>query len=333
MPTRPHTPPELTRGLFTLNDARNAGLTRRQLQSTAWRRVWARIYVSAKFDDTPELTLAAVRMSLPFAAVFSGPTAAWLHGLDLPPTNPVEATVPANVGASVRQGLRLRRVHVDSMEVVERHGLRTTTIIRTLFDLANQLSTVEAVVAADTAIRLELLTLEQLQAHATNKAGSKGIVRFRKVVDLADPKSESPMETRLRLHLVLNGVPRPESQVDLHDGNGVFLGRVDLYYPGQRLAIEYDGQFHRETWEEDVVRQNRILNAGIRMLRFTAADLRRKPHLVLASVRDALKYPPLPPGPPSPRRRPRSRPEGSADPGRPGAGRPSPTRSTRPPDL
>ena len=96
------------------------------------------------------------------------------------------------------------------------------------------------------------------------------------------------METRLRLLLVLAGLPRPEVQVPLEDGRGRFLGRPDLYYPGERLGLEYDGGTHRASLAEDNRRQNRLLSAGFRLLRFTAGDVLRTPDLVVAQVRAAL---------------------------------------------
>jgi very-short-patch-repair endonuclease len=97
------------------------------------------------------------------------------------------------------------------------------------------------------------------------------------------------METRLRLTLVLAGLPRPEAQVPLEDSRGRFLGRPDLYYPTERLGLEYDGGTHRTSMAEDNRRQNRLLVAGYRLLRFTAADVLRTPDLVVAQVQAALR--------------------------------------------
>jgi very-short-patch-repair endonuclease len=97
------------------------------------------------------------------------------------------------------------------------------------------------------------------------------------------------MESRLRLVLVLAGLPRPAVQVSLYDERDDFAGRPDLFYPEQRLGIEYDGGTHRESLEEDNRRQNRLLNAGYRLLRFTAADVYRRPAAVVALVRAELR--------------------------------------------
>jgi very-short-patch-repair endonuclease len=80
-------------------------------------------------------------------------------------------------------------------------------------------------------------------------------------------------------------LPRPEVQRELRDHDGRFVGRADLYYPSARLVIEYDGTNHRDRLVQDNRRQNSIINAGYRVLRFTAAD---RPEVIQAQVRRAL---------------------------------------------
>jgi hypothetical protein len=96
------------------------------------------------------------------------------------------------------------------------------------------------------------------------------------------------METRLRLLLMDAGLPRPSAQVPLHDEYGHFLGRPDLYYPEHKLGLEYDGGTHRDSLVDDNRRQNRLLNAGFRLLRFTAADIFQAPESIVGQVRAAL---------------------------------------------
>jgi very-short-patch-repair endonuclease len=76
--------------------------------------------------------------------------------------------------------------------------------------------------------------------------------------------------------------------VSLIDRQGRFVGRADLYYPAARLVIEYDGGNHRDRLVEDNRRQNLMVNAGFRLLRFTAADIRNRPDVVAAQVRSQL---------------------------------------------
>ena len=93
---------------------------------------------------------------------------------------------------------------------------------------------------------------------------------------------------RLRLLLVLAGLPPPQVQVPLYDADERFVGRPDLYYPTRRVGLEYHGGTHRDSLVADNRRQNRLLNAGFRLLRFTAADVYNTPDSVVAQVRAAL---------------------------------------------
>jgi Protein of unknown function (DUF559) len=286
--TRPVVPAELTSGPFSVVEATLAGLSRKQLRGAAWRRLGGGLYAWAGLADGPSLTLAAVRRRLPPEAVFSGPTAAWLHGLDLPPCDPVEATVPEAGGVSGRAGASVHRGALRDDEIVERRGMRVTSPLRTVVDLSRRLPLIEAVVATDMALHGRLLDLEQLRAYLHANRGRKGVAAVRRVLDLAEPAAESPMETRLRLLLVLAGLPRPEAQVPLHDAHGHFLGRPDLSYRDRRLCIEYDGATHRESLVVDDRRQNALVGAGFRLLRFTAADVLRAPGPLVERVRAAL---------------------------------------------
>ena len=96
------------------------------------------------------------------------------------------------------------------------------------------------------------------------------------------------METRMRMTVVLGGLPRPEAQVPIYDANHVLIGRPDLYYRAERLGLEYDGGFHRLSLAEDNRRQNRLLDVGVRLLRFTASDIYGSPESVVALVRAQL---------------------------------------------
>jgi very-short-patch-repair endonuclease len=229
------------------------------------------LYVWAKLPETPALKLEAARLRLPASAAFSGKTAAWLHGLDVEPCDPIE-TIP----------------HLDDREAVLRRGFRTASIVHVLFDLSRRLSLVEAVVIADLALHAGLVDRSELSHWIDLHKGRQGVRAARRVLELAEGRAESPMETRLRMLLVLNGLPRPEAQVTIRDEGGIFVGRPDLFYREHKLGLEYDGEFHRTSLVEDNRRQNRLLSAGIRLLRFSASDVLRHPHGVLAQVRDVL---------------------------------------------
>jgi hypothetical protein len=169
-------------------------------------------------------------------------------------------------------GITIRRRQLAAGEVVLRKGFRVTSPLRTVTDLARRLELTEAVVILDAALHKKLIRIDQVPLHAEH----------------VEPASESPMETRLRMLLVLAGLPRPRAQISLYDQNGWFLGRPDLFYPEHRLAIEYDGAAHRDQLTSDNRRQNRLVDAGYRVLRFSASDVLGFPREVIGLVRSAM---------------------------------------------
>ena len=299
MARRAKRPRALLGGVFTVDDARQAGLERWHLESGCWTRLGPSLYVSNDLTANPIHRLEAARHRLPPTAAFSGLTAAWLHGLDVRPCNPTEVTVPEDAGISSRAGIALRRSSLANGEVVRVRGMAATSITRTVGELCARLDLVEAVVIADEALHSGHLRLDQLRTWADDHAGNRGMRNLRRVLGFVDSAAESPMESRLRMVLVLGGLPRPKAQVTIRDRWGRALGRPDLYYPEHRLGIEYDGGSHRESLAEDNRRQNRLLNAGVRLLRFTAADVLRNPEGVVSQVRAELSATDRTPRPPA----------------------------------
>ncbi len=117
-----------------------------------------------------------------------------------------------------------------------RRDLPTTSALRTVFDLGSRPPLVEAVVIVDMALHYGLVGLPELRECAAARTGSKGIRQFRRVVDLAEPATESPIETRFRMLLVLAGLPRPQVQVPLHGAQGRFVGRATYASPSPTSA-------------------------------------------------------------------------------------------------
>lgn len=288
MPRAPRVPVELTSRPFNLEDARRHGLSKHQLVGASWRRIGAGFYAWREIADNPTVVLMAAEMRLGDSMVFSGRMAAWLLGLDLPPCDPVEVTLPPESPIRRVAGISVRRTALATSEVTTRHGLRTTSVVRTLADLGRHSSIVDAVAALEAALHRRVLKLGDLESWLESHRRFPGTARLRRAIELAEPATESVMETRLRLIVVLAGLPRPQAQVSLHDDSGRFVGRPDLYYPKHRLALEYDGATHRESLTADNRRQNRLINAGYRLLRFSAADVLSARDSVVSLVRQAL---------------------------------------------
>jgi len=262
---RPWIPAELKHRPFSTQEARAAGVSETSLRGNSWRRLGRGLYCWAGLRLDHWDRLAGWHRCLVPDAVFIGLTAAWLHHLDVDPHKPIEVAVSPDSGARSRRGLVVRHLALSAEEITKTRGLPVTTTTRTFSDLRSRLSRVEYLVLADQALKLDLGRFDEL----------------------AEP-AESPMETRLRWLLREAGLPPPLVQVDLHDGEGRFVARADLYYPAARLVIEYDGTNHRERLVEDDRRQNQLQRAGFRLLRFTAADLLQRPETVTALVHKML---------------------------------------------
>jgi very-short-patch-repair endonuclease len=258
-------PSELKTGPITVSEAAAAGVPWGRLRGSSYSSLGAGVYRWA------ELELSA-----------------WLHGLDVKPCDPIEVTLPDPLGTRRLSGAAVRRSLLNPAEIVTRRGLPATSALRTVIDLAGREPLTEGVVAADLFLHARRVTHAQLQAYVADHPRTRGVARVRRVAELAEPKTESAMETRLRMLFILSGLPRPEVQVPIRDGSGRLLGRADLLYREARLAIEYDGVNHKERLLADNRRQNRILEAGYRLLRFAAADVYRTPEATVAQVRAAL---------------------------------------------
>ena len=284
----PLVPSQLATSVFTAAEASRHGVTEDHLRGASWRRVGRGVYASRAIADDPVTRLKAALRRLPGTAAFSGRTAAFLHSLDARPPVAIEATLPPTTPTTHLVGITIRRCQLDADDVVLVQGMRVMSVLRTVVDLACRLELVEAVVVLDAALHKAKVTVDELQGWALKHAGYRGVAKLRRAIELAEPKTESPMETRLRLALMLAGLPRPQAQVDLRDPSGCFVARVDLLYPEHRLVIEYDSATHRDSISADNRRQNRLVEAGYRILRFTGPDVLAAPPSVVDLVRKAL---------------------------------------------
>jgi len=282
----PRIPRELRLRPFTLNEARAAGITLSALRGKSWQRLGSRLYRWTGRSEDAWGVINACRRLLPPSAVFVGRTAAWMHGLDVEATKPIQVALPADCNARSISGVQV--VQSDAAgESVSIKGLRATRIERTLLDLCVLSFPVDALIVLDMASAGRLIDTQSLLRYADATQRRPGAARLRKLAAIAAP-AESPMETRLRWLLIQGGLPVPEVQSDLYDGSGQFVGRADLYYPSAHLVIEFDGGNHRARLVADDRRQNSIVDAGYRILRFTSADVYGRPDAVVALVRGYL---------------------------------------------
>jgi hypothetical protein len=142
-------------------------------------------------------------------------------------------------------------------------------------------------------MRCHDLSREQLRHEAARFFRRRGVVQLRRLIPLADPRSESPRESWTRLEIIDAGLPCPQPQYWI-EIDGVPTYRLDLAYPRSRVAVEYDGdEFHQRTEEQkrrDAERRAWLGQRGwtvivVRNGDFTGAGLQRW----LSELRAALR--------------------------------------------
>jgi hypothetical protein len=279
---------------FRGSAAVHAGLlAQRDLRGPRFRRVHPDVYVRAADEFGPELVALAAAALVEGRGVVSGYSAATLLGADCTPSGaPAEITLTG--GADGRGGIRAHPglvVHSDATaprEVTQVADALVTTALRTAYDIARWITDLtEAVVATDALARVGPFAPEQVLELSERYPRARGRARLPRVVALADPRSGSPMQSRLRLLLVLGGLPAPEVRPAVPDPAGGAAVRLDLAYPEQRIGIEYSDLGRADRVLRDAGRLVSLVDDGWRIVRVTRHDL-WVPERVVDTVRHAL---------------------------------------------
>lgn len=286
----PHRPAVLRDRVFRGRDVVADGvLTPGALRSTAWRRLYRGVYADSSLPDGVGLRIRGASLIAPPTAVFSGCTAAWLHGAtDLASVHdPVEVTVPPGVSFGPVTGLRIRHAALPPHALTTAHGRRCTTGLATALQIAATDDVLDAVAALDILVARDIVDERELRDAAEASSG-RGSRRAQRAVRLVDRRAESRPESKVRAVLTLAGIA-VVPQFVVRNGSGGFVARVDLAVPHLRMAIEYDGAWHGDPRQlpRDRRRLNHLTAAGWRVLFLTAEDLRDRRALA-AKVRAFL---------------------------------------------
>jgi hypothetical protein len=273
---------------ITTVQARARGVSEGMLRGPAYRRVFHGVYVPAAIPVSPRCRAEAALAVAPSGAVVSRHTAAVLWGGVVPDTGITHVTLPP--------GRRLRVAGIDARiraeaESAERDGLPLTTPSQTFVDLAGDLDLVDLVVLGDSLVRAGVVLPEELRCAADGPLGRHARLA-RRAAGLVRAGVDSPMESRLRMLLVLAGLPEPVVNHALRDETGRIRFRLDLAYPPWRVAVEYDGRQHAENtaqWRWDVRRREELDADGWRVVVVLSGDLYRTPSHTLDRVRAAAR--------------------------------------------
>jgi len=225
---------------------------------------------------------------------FSHESAALLHGLGVYRlAEEVHVSQAWKPKVRRERGTTLRRHPIDVPardRTTTATGLPVTTLERTMVDCARWLPGERGLVVADSGLRAgaDRRVAASVLAEA---AGRPGVRQARRILELADARSESVGESRLRWTLHSAGVEVPSLAVAVETWRGTVW--VDAGWPDLKVGIEFDGAVKysggeygdpRERLLTEKRRHDALTEAGWTILRVTWDDLSDPGRLVARIV-------------------------------------------------
>ncbi|PPG27023.1 hypothetical protein [Pseudoclavibacter sp. RFBB5] len=299
---------------FAFRDGLRAGLTRQELNGPEFSKPHRGVRVRGAVRSPLEIARAFVPR-IKDRCVLGGLTAARIWGLPVPRRLDRDSTVyllvPAGRNRPAGLGVKSRSIRASLWDARELRGAPVASPALTWATCARHLDVNELVVLGDALVATStnyegivrpeeppegartappLATLEDLEEIARTWGNGVGGASLRAAVARVRAGVESPMETWTRLVIVAGGLPEPEVGVEVWNGSE-FVGRVDLAYRAQKIAIEYEGDHHRtdkRQWRKDIGRVNRLQEIDWFAIRATTSQLWPTPTRFVEQVRAAL---------------------------------------------
>ena len=167
--------------------------------------------------------------------------------------------------------VRVHRVRLPERDVTTCNGLRITTRGRTVIDLLRTEPFGRARDLRDRALRLGWVDARDIARSVSEQLGRTGNVQLRlllsEIVAGAQAESERLLHRILRNAGLTGWMPQYAVRV------GGRTRYIDVAFPELKIAIEVDGRLAHDDWsdrfDDDRARQNDLLAAGWRVLRFT----------------------------------------------------------------
>jgi len=293
------------------------GRRRRLVATLAWQRPTRGVFDTGQPDpDLHPYDLSRLRsawlavLAYPGSAAVGACALALLGVAGLPPDITPEAAFPTGSGREPRNGIRLRQFR--RFPRIAAAGVLVAEPAHALAQAVPALDREHAVAVMDSLLNKRFLTPSGLRKAQRLARKRRDCAAARDWWDLADGRSQSPVETSARLRCVDAGIPPDDLQRDLFGEAGRFLGRADLAWylgDGRWLLVELDSdEFHTsaEQVRQDAVRQNGLLKGGKHvLLRFFTRHIHEGVEMTdaIRSVLDREGWVPGRPIPPAPTRR------------------------------
>ena len=226
---------------------------------------------------TPQVRAEAALVPFHESAFASHASAARIHGVPIPTLPDEHVTVLKAAHRRVRPDIQCH-LRTDG-RIAVKDGVRVSGYAQMFVELAELLSLVDLVVVGDNLVRHQRITCPDLTRFCEGSSLPCATAALAAATYVRE-RVDSPMETRLRMLIVLSGLPEPEVNRTVRTADGEPLRRYDLSYPSAKVIVEYDGRHHIEReadWESDLDRREAINNDGWRILVITARGIYREP--------------------------------------------------------
>jgi hypothetical protein len=283
-----------TRRPFSRADAIKAGIERKLFRGSRFRRIFRGVYVDAGVRMTPKLRSEAALVPFHTSAFASHASAARIHGVPIPTLPDEHVTVLKAAHRRVRPDIQCH-LRADGNAIVK-DGTRVSDCARMFVELGELLTLVDLVVVGDNLVRHRQTTgAELIKFCDASPLPGAGVAR--RAAEYVRDRVDSPMETRLRMLIVLAGLPEPDVNITVRTADGEPLRRYDLSYPSARVIVEYDGRQHierEENWESDLDRREAIDDEGWRILVVTSRGIFKQPERTLQRISRLLSARGLP---------------------------------------
>ncbi len=241
------------------------------------------VYATPERAGVPAVRMRAACRSYP-DAVLTGAAAARSSFWPGAPLPVIEVAVGRKVAP--QPGFVLSRRVVPPELVVEEAGLRYTAPALTAIDLA----TADCAEPIDRALRSRTATLAGMYEALAASGYRRGNADRRRL--LLDSRDQPWSEAERRAHRLLRAARLRGWRANRPVVVSGRLYYIDIAFGGSKLAVEIDGRLHEldeDLFESDRWRQNALVRAGWRVLRFTWAMIVDHPELMVQEIRFALR--------------------------------------------
>lgn len=158
----------------------------------------------------------------------------------------VHVATTMSAGTRKENGFHRHAMELGDDDIVESEGVRFTSFVRTLVDLAKDTSFASAVAGLDWSLRSPSpaepprARIDELQAYVDEHPFARNRRKVHRALEFADARAETPGESLSRVVIHELGFPAPELQVPVSDARGL-IGVSDFAWPELRLLGEFDG--------------------------------------------------------------------------------------------